>query len=478
MVFNSLEYAIFLPIVFALYWMIPQKYRWVVLLGASYYFYMSWNAKYLLLIFITTVISYASALLVEKQTAAARKKVVLLVTALACLGILFVFKYFSFALDTIVAIAKVFSVKMNPIVLNLLLPVGISFYTFQTLSYVVDVYRGDIEAEHHFGYYATFVSFFPQLVAGPIERTGNLLPQIKRSNKFKYEQATYGMKLMAWGLYKKIVIADTLSKYVTCVFSNPRGYVGFSIVLALIFFAIQIYCDFSGYSDIAIGTAKLFGVELTINFKSPFFSQSIKELWSRWHITLSSWFRDYVYIPLGGSRKGKKRYCVNMLLTFFASGLWHGANWTFVIWGGMHGLAQIVEKFFLPKKKGRSQGLVGWIRMIFVFSYFCFALVFFGANSLSDSAYLIGHIFENISNPVSYFRRGFTAIGMGKFELATIVLTVLVLGVYDYKSLKCDCIEKISNMHVAVRYPIYLAIIILIMFLKSGEEVEFVYFQF
>lgn len=332
MLFNSIAFAIFLPIVFIVYWFLPDKYRWIVLLVASYYFYMSWNPKYIILIMAVTFISYIASLLLEKERQFNQRKTILVGSSIICIGLLIFFKYTNFISQSIANICGVFSVEYSPLMLNIVLPVGISFYTFQAISYIIDVYRGNIKAERHIGKYAAFVSFFPQLVAGPIERTNHLLPQIEEKHEFNYSQATYGLKLMAWGFFKKIVIADTLSKYVSAVFDSPRQFRGFSLVLATLFFSIQIYCDFSGYSDIAVGTAKLFGIDLMTNFKSPYFSCSIKEFWSRWHISLSTWFRDYVYIPLGGNRV---RHKLNLLITFLVSGLWHGANWTFVIWGGV-----------------------------------------------------------------------------------------------------------------------------------------------
>lgn len=334
MLFNSFAFAVFLPIVFVIYWALPHKFRWVLVLAASYYFYASWNAKYIFLILFTTVISYIAARLLEVANSRKKKRGILIGTVFLCLGILFFFKYFNFFIESVTAFLSLFSIQVSPVLLDILLPVGISFYTFQTLSYVIDVYKGNAPAEHHFGYYAAYISFFPQLVAGPIERTGNLLPQIKEEHKFDYYQATYGLKLMAWGYFKKVVIADTLSQYVSIVYDSPLEFHGFALILASVFFSIQIYCDFSGYSDIAVGTARLLGINLMTNFKSPYFSQSVKEFWSRWHISLSTWFRDYVYIPMGGNRVGKAHYIFNLLTTFLVSGLWHGANWTFLLWGG------------------------------------------------------------------------------------------------------------------------------------------------
>lgn len=334
MLFNSLSFAVFLPVVFVLYWLLPHKYRWILLLMASYYFYMSWNVKYVVLILFTTLVSYGAGILLEKGWGKKRKKAVVATAVTLSLSVLFFFKYFNFISESTVYFFSLFAIQLNHFTLDLLLPVGISFYTFQTLGYVIDVYKGDVKAERHLGYYATFISFFPQLVAGPIERTKNLMPQIKAVHKFDYEQATYGLKLMAWGFFKKIVIADTLSQYVSKVYGTPHDYQGFALVLATIFFALQIYCDFSGYSDIAIGTAKLMGIDLMTNFRSPYFSQNVKEFWGRWHVSLSTWFRDYVYIPLGGNRVSKFRHALNLMITFLVSGLWHGANWTFVAWGG------------------------------------------------------------------------------------------------------------------------------------------------
>lgn len=334
MSFNSISFAIFLPIVFVLYWVMPHKFRWIVLLVASYFFYMSWNPKYVVLIFFTTLVSYIAAIIIEKKREQISPKIIVICSTLFCLGVLFVFKYFNFFVGTLSAIAGFFSLQVHPMTINLLLPVGISFYTFQTMSYVFDVYNGKAKVEHHFGIYAAFISFFPQLVAGPIERTNNLLPQIKSEKKFDYEFSMYGARQILWGFFKKIAVADVVAMYVDSAYADLTRCTPFDLCIAIFFFTIQIYCDFSGYSDIAIGTAKLFGINLMKNFNGPYLSTSVKEFWSRWHISLSTWFRDYVYIPLGGSRCSKLRTNINVMITFLASGLWHGADWTFVLWGG------------------------------------------------------------------------------------------------------------------------------------------------
>ncbi len=370
-----------------------------------------------------------------------------------------------------------FSVPLDPLTVNLVLPVGISFYTFQTIGYIVDVYRGEIPAEHHFGKYAAFISFFPQLVAGPIERTKNLLPQIKAEHHFDYDSTTYGLKLMAWGYFKKLVIADGLSQYVGKVYDAPQSYEGFALVLATLFFTLQIYCDFSGYSDIAIGTAKLFGIDLMANFKSPYFSHSLKEFWGRWHISLSSWFRDYVYIPLGGNRVGKWRHYINLILTFLSSGLWHGANWTFVFWGGAHGVGLIMEDLMFSKKESfRSLRI---LRTVCVFTFCAFAWIFFVSQSMTDAWYVITHAFVGVSSPVEYLHKGVSCIGMGKAKLAVGFCFWAILFFVDYRSLKEDVIDTVGKRGALVRWSLYVCMALVVLFFsQKGAATEFVYFQF
>lgn len=479
MLFNSMQYALFLPIVFAIYWALPHKYRWFLLLISSYYFYMSWNPKYVFLILMTTVISYLSAIALERWRGSAVRKAILAGSAVICLGTLFLFKYFNFFMASFSKVCSVFSIHLHPVTLKLLLPVGISFYTFQTLSYVIDVYRGDIPAEHHFGKYATFISFFPQLVAGPIERASNLLPQILGEHTFDYDQASYGLKLMAWGFFKKILIADMLAQY-TSILATPQAYSGFSLALAVFFFAIQIYCDFSGYSDIAIGTAKLLGINLMTNFKSPYFSQSIHEFWSRWHISLSTWFRDYVYIPLGGNRVGKMRHCLNLMITFLISGLWHGAQWTFVIWGAVHGAVQIAENLLLPKRLRKpSTGLVGFVRVVLVFAVCCFAWVFFVSDCTTDALFTLRHLFYGISNPIAYLNAGFLNLNIFPKKMLKIFASIALLTVYDWFSIKKDVISAISARKWYIRWAVYLVFTLwLIVMMPYNQTSEFIYFQF
>ena len=441
---------------------------------------MSWNVRYVLLILFTTVVSYGMAIALEKEENSGRKKTILIISALLCLSVLFFFKYYAFVGNSVIDLLGRFSIRLDPITRWLILPVGISFYTFQTLGYVIDVYKGKVPAEHHFGYYATFVSFFPQLVAGPIERTNSLLPQIKERHYFDYEKATYGLKLMAWGYYKKLVIADAVSAYVSHIYDSPQKYAGFSLVLATLLFSIQIYCDFSGYSDIAIGTAKLFGITLTTNFRSPYFSDSIKEFWRRWHISLSTWLRDYVYIPLGGNQRGRLRNAGNLLITFLVSGLWHGANWTFVVWGGIHGVLQILEEALVPDVKRKNAGrAVMLVRMFIVFAFVTFAWIFFVSHSIGDAFYVIVHMGEGVTSPVSYIYKGIIDIGISASDLIKVCFAVLLLAFYDYVSLSNDVIECISRWNVFLRWAIYVAFtLVLVFFSHKGVAAEFVYFQF
>ena len=477
MLFNSLSYAIFLPLVFIIYWLLPHKYRWILLFIASYYFYMSWNAKYVFLIFFTTFISYLAAILIEKYQH--KKKLILSLSIIICIGILVFFKYLNFFFEIINEILNLINIQNNKIILNILLPVGISFYTFQTLSYVIDVYRGNIKAEKHFGYYATFVSFFPQLVAGPIERPENLLPQLKKEKQFDYNNAILGLKIMAYGFFKKIVVADNLAFYVDKVYNNLPYYQGFSLLLAAIFFSIEIYCDFSGYSDIAKGSAYLLNIELMDNFKAPYFSTNIKEFWSKWHISLSSWFKDYIYIPLGGNRCSKIKHYSNLFITFLISGLWHGANITFVIWGGLNGLLQIFEDVFNIKKIKNVYSPLWFIKVIITFTIMTLTWIFFRAQNINEAIYVFNNMFIGIDNFKNYIVSGLYSFDVTPLNLIIHLIIYLVpLTIIDCLSVKYNVIELINKKPTIVRYSLYFGLVILVLLLHYVGEVNFIYFQF
>ena len=478
MLFNSLAYVLFLTIVFAIYWLLKDQYRWILLLAASYFFYMCSGPQYGLLILGITVVSYLSSLIIESTENKRKRKLALVSTVAVSTLILIFFKYLNFISTFASSFFNIIGIKQDPVILDIVLPVGISFYTFQTMSYVIDVYRGTTKAEHHFGKYAAFVSFFPQLVAGPIERSNNLLPQIGKNHIFDYDKAIKGLKLMIWGYYKKLIIADVLSVYVEKVFKNPYDFKGFSLVLASVFFAMQIYCDFSGYSDIAIGSAKLFGIDLMTNFKSPYFSKSIKEFWSRWHISLSTWLRDYLYIPLGGNRKGKIRQYLNLMITFLVSGLWHGANWTFIMWGGVHGLAQVLENAVIGKKQTKYK-FVNLLRTVLVFVFCVFAWVLFVSHSISDAIYVYINSFIGISSPVKYLADGISSIGLVPGKVIMTTVFVLIMAVYDYVSLKVDIPEYFASKKKVFQWIFYIIIgLIIVFFSGKGVASEFIYFQF
>ena len=479
MLFTTIDYLIFLPIVFIIYWLTKADKRYIVLLLASYFFYANWNVYYVGLIFAVTLISYISAIYIEKDKTHAK------LYLSACGGLVFsalvYFKYFNFILESINGVIKLSGGDKSLSYIEVILPVGISFYIFQAFSYVIDVYRGTEKAERNFLYFALFISFFPQLVAGPIERTGNLLPQLKAEREFDYPLAVYGLRLMLWGYFKKLIIADRLAYYADAIFNSYPAFSGFTLLLGIFFFTIQIYCDFSGYSDIAIGSANLLGIKLMTNFKSPYFSSSVKEFFTRWHISLSSWFRDYVYIPLGGSRCSKARHIFNVLVTMLVSGLWHGAAWTYVAWGGLHGIGNV-----LCKKTEKSQEentiiakSIWWVKVFVTFCFCMFAWTFFRAFDFKCAFSILSRVFVGISSPKSYIVDGIMAITLPASEMILIVICILVLAIYDYVSLKKDVLLLIDNMPRVLRFVVYVFIILVIIyFVPVYGNNEFIYFQF
>lgn len=476
MIFNSVIFAVFLPVIFILYWICPAKYRYLFLLAASFYFYMQMDRRYILLLLSTAALSFFLALALQsadslpesgkstKRNIRILKKIYLLAGILLLVGCLAVFKYLDFFFE---------AAGLTSPAIQFMLPVGISFYTFQTLGYLIDIYRGKYPAERHFGYYCLFVSFFPQLLSGPIGRGDILLPQFKKIRDFDPAQASYGLKLMAVGYFKKLVIAELLAPSINSIYDNPADYTGLVFPVATIMFTIQIYCDFSGYTDIAIGCAKLFGIELQENFKSPYFSRSIREFWSRWHISLSTWFRDYVYIPLGGSRKGTFRHCLNLALTFLVSGLWHGAGLHYIVWGAVHGVYQILEIWIKPKRRH------GFSSLLLTFAGVCFAWVFFRADTLQDAWIILSRSLYGIGDFSSYLKNAVISLDMSYSHMIYLCIPVLLLAVYDYVSLKTDVIARISSCRPWIRYPVYiLFLLIILLFSEKGVSTEFYYFQF
>lgn len=481
MLFNSMTFAVFLTAVFILYHIVPVRLRWIFLLAASYVFYMNLHVAYGLLLLFTTALTYFLALGLEKAPDRAGKKRCLLGGVLPLVGILLVFKLGAPVIDRLNALAEAGRLSMHPLTVKILLPAGVSFYFFQSMGYLIDVYRGKSKAERHFGYYALFVSFFPQLLAGPIGRADSLLPQLKKERSFDYENVTYGLKLMAWGYFKKLVIADVFATVVDKVYNNPYSYVGLVFIITTVMFAIEIYCDFSGYSDIAIGCARLFGVELASNFRNPYLSFSIREFWSRWHISLSTWFRDYVYIPLGGSRAGRFRHCLNLFLTFLVSGFWHGSSLTFLFWGGIHGVLQILETFIYPKTRGGVSVIrkKHWWQLPLTFIVLCFTWIFFRANTIQDAFWIISRLFWDIGRPLNYLKTAVICLDMPYLSMCGMALSAAALFVWDLLSLKQDVIKLISRQRGLVRWPLYVLLLVAIaLFSHKGIATEFIYFQF
>lgn len=491
MLFNSIEFLIFLPITFILFWIMPKKFKWVILLAASYVFYMWWNWKLVFLILFTTIISYLCGILINRfRDRLALKRTVLIAGLLLCFGVLVFFKYFPFLSNVYSDILKVFGGEGIHGYFDIMLPVGISFYTFQTASYVIDIYKDKFNPEKHFGYYALFVTFFPQLVAGPIERPEDLLPQLKAEKSIKKIDYSGAFRIMLIGFFKKIAIADIIGIAVNAVYNDVSSANGFAILIASLLFAVQIFCDFSGYSDIAIGCAKLFGVDLTENFNNPYGSKSIKEFWNRWHISLSRWLRDYIYFPLGGSRCSKVRWIFNILVVFFVSGLWHGANYTFIIWGVLHGLFQIIGIFTLKyrnkaweKLKVNPNGkIVNVVRIIITFLLVDFCWIFFRTNNISDAGIAINKIFTNWQLSQEYFNNTIEILGFTWKYFVYIIFAISTLPLLEklkYVQIKPSKIFSTSGIRYASYFITTIAIICAWIYLQaSNVGSSFIYFQF
>ncbi|MCL4128979.1 UNVERIFIED_CONTAM: hypothetical protein GTU68_046359 [Idotea baltica] len=469
MLFNSIQFIYFFPIVLLLYFLSPYKWRWLVLLICSYYFYMSWNVDYVFLILFTTIISYGAAIMIERSKTQKTKKIYLATSVVASLGVLFFYKYFNFIGSSLNDVFGSINSSLQVPYLKLLLPVGISFYTFQTLSYTIDVYRGEIATEKHFGIYALYVSFFPQLVAGPIERSTRLLPQFREKNNFKLDNIVKGLKWVIFGFFMKLVIADRLSLYVDSVYNNVYQHDGATFIVATFFFAFQIFGDFAGYSSIAIGVARIMGFDLMTNFKRPYFATSVTDFWRRWHISLSTWFRDYFYIPMGGNRVGVPRWYLNLFLTFLVSGLWHGANWTFVIWGALHGIYIVLENYFkLQVNKDKKISIFSRVfRTLVVFILVDFAWIFFRANNVTEAFHVVKSIFD-FSGEIFYDFKVFFYAAIGLF-----ILFINDLIVENNPN------SIIENSKLNNKVVIYFAILVcLILFIGVFNGGQFIYFQF
>lgn len=488
MLFNSSLFAVFLPVVLVLFFLTPARLRWALLLLASYYFYACWRVEYLGLIWLSTVVDYWAARKMSAQADRLSRRPYLILSLVANLGLLFFYKYFNFTMDSVQAVVDSLGIMVKLPYYNILLPVGISFYTFQTLSYSIDVYRGDRKAELHFGYFALYVSYFPQLVAGPIERSTRLLPQLRQPQRFDYARMVSGLRLMLWGFFKKLVIADNAAVFVNTIYENPHEFSGFQLLIGTYLFAFQIYCDFSGYSDIAIGTSRIMGYDLMKNFRRPYFSRSIAEFWSRWHISLSSWFRDYLYISLGGNRTTKAKWFRNLILVFLISGLWHGANWTFVVWGALHGFYLVSAIGLAPLRKAVSGWFAGLVArsatgsrlyersvdllaMVMTFHLVVLAWVFFRAGSVTEAWLIISRIFTEWGQV--------SLGGIGQpFPLLVTVAAIVFMELVHIWERQIDLEEKMSISPVPVRWALYYVLIFALLIFGNFESSEFIYFQF
>lgn len=497
MLFNSIDFMLFFPLVTAVYFLLPRRIQWVWLLVTSYYFYMCWNVKYVLLIALSTCITYASGLLIgraerieDKVCRRRRKKLWVFISFALNLMILFFFKYFGFFLDNLVIALSFAGITFKPPSFDIMLPVGISFYTFQALSYTVDVYRREVVPERNLFRYALFVSYFPQLVAGPIERSKNLLGQLYEGHEFDSDQVRSGLLLMLWGMFQKIVIADRLAIFVDYVY-NQENFInlsGAAIALATVFFAFQIYCDFAGYSNIAIGAAQVMGIKLMDNFRQPYLAGAVEEFWRRWHISLSTWFRDYLYIPLGGNRLGMVRKYMNLMITFFVSGLWHGASWNFVVWGGLNGIYQVInglakpirKKYFIPHTKcGRFLRQAG--RIVVTFCLVDFSWLFFRAPSLSTACRMIIHMVKNFH--LFALQSQLFKMGLGPANLLVGLTGIVILISVDlFREYRGSLRPFIIKRSLPVRWMFYfgavLAVLVLGIYGPEYDAASFIYFQF
>lgn len=483
MLFNSISYLFFLPVVFILYWFIAcknLKAQNLLLLGASYFFYACWDWRFLFLLMFSTLLDYYTGLKMQDAQNEQRKKFWFWLSIIINVGFLAVFKYYNFFAESFAGLLSGVGLKVNVWTLKVILPVGISFYTFHGLSYVIDIYKNRIQPERNFVDYAVFVSFFPLLVAGPIERATHLLPQVKQKRIFDYSKAVDGLRQILWGLFKKIVIADNCAEFANLIFNNSASYSGSTLALGALFFTFQIYCDFSGYSDIALGTARLFGIELLRNFAFPYFSRDIAEFWRRWHISLSTWFRDYLYVPLGGSRGGTWMKVRNTFIIFLVSGFWHGANWTFIAWGALNAI------FFIPlllsNKNRQHIGIVAAGKMLptlketlmilTTFFMTIFAWIFFRAENLRHAFSYIREIFSPSFFQIPYFR------GISDASTILILLMVFLLIEWIGREGKYALADIGLKWKWPVRYAMYYAIVFLIMIFGNLSQNQFIYFQF
>lgn len=468
MLFNSLQFLIFLPIVVGLYYLLPHKFRWVLIFVASCYFYMAFVPKYILILFLIILIDYFSALAIERSQSKA--KLAYLVGSLtANVLLLCFFKYFNFLNENLLGVFSLFGKEFHPINLDIILPIGLSFHTFQSMSYTIEVYRGKQKAEKHIGYFANYVLFFPQMVAGPIERYETLGNALKVEQKPLYQNLSDGFKLILYGLFIKMTIADNIAPFVNQIYSDPLKYSSSEVLAAVFLFSFQIYADFFGYSTIALGCAKLFGINIMDNFKTPYLAKSVSEFWTRWHISLSTWFRDYLYIPLGGNRVKLSRWAFNILVVFTVSGLWHGANWTFVVWGALHGVMLLLEKYFsliFKFKIKEKWSVLNAALTLKTFVITSFIWIFFRAENFEKAKNVIKAIVKNHS------------IQPSDLTLTLPLIFAGLLILFDFFLYNSRIDKQLNSLKMTYRWAIYTVLIFCLFALSGTQKFTFIYFQF
>jgi D-alanyl-lipoteichoic acid acyltransferase DltB (MBOAT superfamily) len=482
MAFNSLHFLIFFSVVALGYFSLPHRHRWVLLLGASYYFYMSWKAEYAVLLLFSTAVPWAAALAMDRTDSRGARRLLLGLGIAVGLGLLSAFKYLNFVSDSLRVIHAAWSISLDLPYLRVLLPVGISFYTFHTLSYIIDVYRGQLRPERHFGIFAAGVAFFPPLVAGPIERPRNLLPQFRTPHRPDERRIADGLWLMLWGFFLKIVIADRLAGYVDAVYNDAAGFSGLPLLAATYLYSYQIYCDFAGYSLIAIGAARVLGFSLMENFRRPYSAASAAEFWRRWHISLSSWLRDYLYIPLGGNRRGTGRRCLNLFVVFFICGLWHGAGWTFITWGVLHSLyliGGVVTGPLRAKAAGRLglsrlPRLHGALKVLITFHLATFAWIFFRANTMDDAVHVATHLFSWRTPLFSDFPPVFS----NPADLGIALGAILVMEAVHFLQEKGMLREMLAGKPLWITWAASYGAVFAILLFGVFRKTPFIYFQF
>lgn len=490
MLFNSFEFiCIFFPLVTGLYFVLPHRWRWLLLLVASCWFYMAFVPVYILILAFTILIDYFSGILIERSAGKTRQRWLTL-SIVSNLGVLAFFKYYGFLSGNIEVLMHDIGFPAYSIPdLGIILPIGLSFHTFQSLSYTIEVYYGRQKAERHIGIFSLYVMFFPQLVAGPIERPGNLLVQLHKRIHFNAGMVASGLRLMAWGFFKKLMIADHVAEIVNHVYNAPEQHSGPALILATLFFAVQIYCDFSGYTDIALGAARCLGIDLMRNFRTPYYSANVSEFWRRWHISLSTWFRDYLYIPLGGNRVVKWRWYYNLMITFVLSGLWHGAAWTYLIWGGLHGFF-LIFAIVTQKYRDKFREAIGLTRLprldhvlqvLTTFLLVSFAWIFFRANTVADAFYIAGHLFTGLGSflspdPLYYWP---STLGIGRQGMAIALVSIAVMEIVQRVDLRHGAPEWMATRAPWQRWAFYTGLVTsIILFGSYYHTTQFIYFQF